>query len=289
MNFSQRIGKVDPSKKMQLESLDDDLINGLWNSVKIHVLDELVKTTSHYGGVTEYKSFAKELWIKFYKKPIDTIPSGHYDIEDIIRSKFYNSTWHGVYDFIEFIAGLEHDNIRFENDEFIEFCNENLEKENAGYRFINGLISPITNNTEIKEISEAINICEQFSALRGANIHLKKSLEKFSDKANPDYRNSVKESISAVESVAKLISGNKNDSLAGALDKIKGKTKIHPALERAFKQIYGYTSDGDGIRHAIKDEDNCDFEEAKFMLVSCSAFVNYLISKAEKNGINIKE
>lgn len=37
----------------------------------------------------------------------------------------------------------------------------------------------------------------------------------------------------------------------------------------------------DGIRHAILEEPNVGFHEAKFMLVACSAFVNFLISKAE--------
>ncbi|MGQ9708742.1 MAG: AbiJ-NTD4 domain-containing protein, partial [bacterium] len=35
------------------------------------------------------------------------------------------------------------------------------------------------------------------------------------------------------------------------------------------------------------DEPNLSFEDAKFMLVSCSAFINYLITKAAKAGIKI--
>jgi len=35
------------------------------------------------------------------------------------------------------------------------------------------------------------------------------------------------------------------------------------------------------------DEPNLDIEDAKFMLVSCSAFVNYLVVKAQKAGIAI--
>ncbi len=57
---------------------------------------------------------------------------------------------------------------------------------------------------------------------------------------------------------------------------------MHPALNRAFSNLYGYTSGGDGIRHALLDEPNLDFEDAKFMIVSCSGFINYLISKASK-------
>jgi len=163
-----------------------------------------------------------------------------------------------------------------------------FEREFAGYRFIDGEIVPITNKSEIKEIEESLFVTQDFTSLKSCNTHLKSSLSKLSDRLNPDYRNSIKESISAVESISKIISNNSKDSLGGALDKIKGKLKIHSALERGFKQIYGYTSDTDGIRHALIEDNNCDFEDAKFMLVSCSAFINYLIIKANKAGIILK-
>lgn len=62
---------------------------------------------------------------------------------------------------------------------------------------------------------------------------------------------------------------------------------VHPALRGAFQKLYGYTSDADGIRYALLEESNLDFEDAKFMLVSCSAFVNYLKAKAAKAGLNL--
>ncbi len=40
-------------------------------------------------------------------------------------------------------------------------------------------------------------------------------------------------------------------------------------------KLYGYSSDEDGIRHAILEEKEIGFDEAKFMLVACSGFVNY--------------
>ena len=108
-----------------------------------------------------------------------------------------------------------------------------------------------------------------------------------SDKTNPDYRNSIKESISAVESVAKVISGNKKDELGTALAILKDKANLNGGLIAGFKSIYGWTSNSDGIRHGLMDESNCDFDDAKYMLVSCSAFINYLISKSQKTGILI--
>ena len=64
---------------------------------------------------------------------------------------------------------------------------------------------------------------------------------------------------------------------------------IHGALKAAFVKLYGYTSDADGIRHAILDEPNVDFDEAKYMVVVCSAFVNYLASKANTAKLSLHE
>ena len=55
---------------------------------------------------------------------------------------------------------------------------------------------------------------------------------------------------------------------------------IHPAFEQALLKLYGYTSDAKGIRHALSENDDKIFySEAKFMLVSCSAFINFLMTK----------
>lgn len=54
--------------------------------------------------------------------------------------------------------------------------------------------------------------------------------------------------------------------------------EIHGALKEAFKKLYGYAGDGKGIRHAGDlGGPESTFAEAQFMLVSCSAFINYLM------------
>ena len=220
---------------------------------------------------------------------MDTVPENYFQANNNLRDFFFSCEWYQVYNLIEFITGLEDDEklgaIDWEN--LHEGFNYILEREFAGYRFVNKILSPITNTSEIKELEESLSLSGSFTALKSCNTHLKTALIKLSDRLNPDYRNSIKESISAVESVAKVISGNAKDSLGGALDKVKGKLKIHSALERGFKQIYGYTSDSDGIRHAMTEESTCDFEDAKYMLISCSAFINYLIAKANKADVQL--
>jgi hypothetical protein len=110
-----------------------------------------------------------------------------------------------------------------------------------------------------------------------------------SDREDPDYRNSIKESISAVESACQTITGERKATLGDALNRIETHMHLHGALKSGFKKLYGYTSDEDGIRHAILDEKDISFSDAKYMLVSCSSFTNYLIGKVAELGIQIPE
>ena len=133
----------------------------------------------------------------------------------------------------------------------------------------------ITSNEEIQSIECAIAEATPYG---GVKEHLKRALEHHSDKQNPDYRNSIKESISAVESLAKQVSGNEKATLGAILKKLEKEEKMHPALKSAFSNLYGYTNDADGIRHALLNEEgSLTKTDAKFMLVCCSAFINYVI------------
>lgn len=106
-----------------------------------------------------------------------------------------------------------------------------------------------------------------------------------SQKPKPDYRSSIKEAISAVESLVKQITGEEGAGLDKALAKLEAKVKFHKAFKPGLLSFYGYTSDEHGIRHAILGEPNVGFYEAIFMLVSCSALVNFLIAKADSCGL----
>jgi len=196
-----------------------------------------------------------------------------------VREYFFNCKWFEVYDFIEFIANACPDELDYINPSFMEICNSVLERELSGYRFVGGKITQITSEEEIVEIEEAL---EATKSLKPVNNHLKRALDLLADRKSPDYRNSIKESISAVEAICILITGNTKATLGQALKKIEKKVKLHPALKSAFSSLYGYSSEAEGIRHALLDQPNLDFEDAKFMLVSCSAFINYLVSKSSK-------
>ena len=159
--------------------------------------------------------------------------------------------------------------------------NDLFEKEYVGYRFLGDLISPISDKIEMETITKTLE--NPFSSVRE---HISKANHLLSDRITPDYENSIKESISAVEAMCQKILGarGKGASLGDMLKKLEGNgIEIHAALKTAFHSLFGYTSDAKGIRHAGNlGGPSSTFEEAKFMLVSCSAFINYLM------GVNAK-
>lgn len=298
MKFSERMGHSAPRCEIQIENIDQKLRAALWNCFYVHFLDSFKGPTqtdmilqtleSHrphrHHALGNLQALFRALWSTLRKLPIDSLPNDYESAVSEIRSWFFSSQWFEVYDFIEFIAKSDSSS---RQSEFIAFCNAEMEKELSGYRFVGSQIAPIIDQTEISEIEDAIETASKHD-LEGVRLHITNALEKLSDRDNPDYRNSIKESISAVESVAQIISKSPNASLGDALKAIEAEIQLHPALKKGFLSIYGYTSDADGIRHALLDTPKCAFEDAKYMLVSCSAFVNYLLMKAVKAGIDLE-
>lgn len=187
------------------------------------------------------------------------------------------SEWYEVYDFIDIHISLLSGAKQAER---IGQYNKLLEEEKAAYRIIDKSVVPITDKIEIAAIEKAV--ASKYESVR---IHLQKALELYADMKSPDYENSIKESISAVESMCCIITGEKGKqaTLGNTIKKLEEHSvHIHRAMKSAFSSLYGYTSDEDGIRHGSIDFTNAPAEDAKFMLVSCSAFVNYLMEKQEK-------
>ena len=280
MRFSERHGHKTVRDTFQLERMDDPLRNGIWNGLQLCYWSDF----DEYESLRESEvlTYVVRLWLHFFKRRVDERPTEWRQAKSEIKDYFFSAEWSGVYDFLEFtLANYVLDSYRSDTKEqLVEFCNSILEREMAGYRLVNDLVTPITSNAEAEAIEEAI----QDSADRATiGEHLNRALQLLSDRDNPDYRNSIKESISAVESACRAHAGDDAESLNLSLQSLSEKWDVHPAFRQGIEKLYGWTSDEDGIRHALMDRNDVAFEEAKFMLVACSGFVNYLRGMAAKS------
>jgi len=262
--------------------MDIRLINGIWNSIITDFFGAISDHSGSFGGNSNRSKICNTIWIDFFGERADEVPSysngnvNSQGVIDRIAKWYFESVWYEKYDFVEFLSQLELNGL---HTSFIKYCNDILRKEMSGYRIIGGKIVQITSEEEFVEIENALDISSKWEPV---NVHLKSAIGFLSNRENADFRNSIKESISAVESLCIIITGDKDASLGKALAIIEKKFDIHKALKSAFMAIYGYTSDSGGIRHALLEDDiEVTLEDAKFMLVTCSAFINYLKVKIE--------
>jgi len=270
MKFSQQIGITPVETTLQTQGIDDALRNSLWNVLDLYIWsrERFVYSQSGTPGIME---FSRSLWFHYFKKPVDSRPDRGYEILEVIRKYYFGCNWYEVYDFIEHILLMQR------NSYLNNAINSILELELSGYRFIESAFVPVTDEIEVEAVQKAL----AKGPFSGVQAHLQQALQHLSRRENPDYRNSIKESISAVESMAREITGDPKATLGNALSILEKGNHLHPALKKGFSAIYGYTSDEGGIRHAMLDEPQITVTDAKFFLVSCSTFINYLKAKIE--------
>lgn len=274
MNFSERQGLKPVRQVLQTDSMEAELRNRLWNVFG----EQCVYWEPGYGlGHTknvDIRRFCGSLWHDYFRRPVDTVPNViEYAIKEI-RQYFFNCQWNEVYDFIEFAA--KHSVYSSPASAMAGF-NNILESELSAYRFVAGTLVPISSEQEKLSIERAVT--QTSDSFSNASQHLRQSLALLARKPIPDYRNSIKESISAVEAICAVITGDPKATLGEALKVIGAQAPLHGALRSAFDKLYGYTSDAQGIRHALMEEAKLEQEDAVFMLVACSAFVSYVIAK----------
>lgn len=274
--FSQRVGLKPLQKAIQRESLDEELRNGLWNAVYERTLYNHDYSTGIHGYS---RNLMNALWTLHFRKTIDTLPD-HHRATQFCRDYFFKCEWNEALDFIEFIGK----NSNSFSQRFREMCNIYMERESSAYRFVGNEVTEITSAHEIKSIEDAIGTSPRLAA-----EHLNTALRLLSDRQAPDYRNSIKESVSAIECICRLAASNDKATLGQALKTVSKKAPLHGAFESSLNALYGYTSDAAGIRHSLMEEASLTYSDAKFMLVASSGFVSYLIAKCAENGISLKK
>lgn len=263
MSFSQRMGFESGREAIQLNSIDSVLRMALYNSLQ----GVFVAVWYFDGSLGKGFRAGRTAWTDFWHRPADEFSDSPYNFIPDLKNFILAGHWNRVYDYIEFI--LTRTDLPLNPDDI----NRILEREMSGYRLRGKMFVPISDVTELAAIDQALGSADRF---RGARQHVSTALKSLSQKPNPDFRNAITEAISAVESAARVVAGKHKATLGDALKVLEKEGRVHPALKDAWLKIYGYSSDEHGLRHAMTEDPNIDFRTAKYMVVSCAAFVNLL-------------
>lgn len=283
MKFSDRYGYTTPRSSLIVEDMPTEVANSICSTLDA-LEQKIEKITQHdrsyYSNNLSYGMIEKEVWTKFLGK-YSGDQRFHYAVADPVSVPYFRSAtipWYEKLNLLEFIINYLYKYAEVHNDysrlveSFVFQLNNEFGRLFYGYRVLDGIVTPISDKIEIDAIEEAI-----LDNSNNVRRHIGAALSHYAKRPEPDYRNSIKESISAVECICREITGE--STLDRAIPKLKAKgVVIHPQFEEGLKKMYYYTNDQrTGIRHALLDDSYVpSIAEAKYMLVSCSAFVNYI-------------
>lgn len=283
-SFAERMGRRAVRTLVQSDDLDVETRTELWNVLVIlRSVFRQVDIETYNQDETESQTL-DAVWAWEFKQPRDE-RRGYEQVWGRIKKTVLEAEWFDVLDLLEAIVRyLDRYQTHTTADtwsELLKVYNDRFEHYLVGYRFIGTELTPVDSSAEADAIAGALEATDEIAGARHA---LNRAVELLADRQTPDYPNSIKESISAVEAVVRRITGE--GTLGAGLNKVEAAgLVIHPALKGAWSKMYGYASDGHGIRHGSIEAANADQALAKYMLVTCSAFVSYLIEEGRKTSL----
>lgn len=288
--FSHRHNLVETQPIIMRNAISQEVINAIGTCYDMLCRKlKAVHNNSHYPHLDNFlqEDIERELWIHFANRRLSDFDSGgryHLIFNELLMMP--KMPWNLILDLAEYVCkwvNVNNDKYSYLKDLLKEFegnLNNEFDRLDYGYRVVNHCIVDITSDEEMAAISEALE-----NSKDNVSEHLQRAVMHYSARPNPDVRNSIKESISAVEAVCRELTGE--TTLGKALKHLEDNgVIIHKMLKEGFTKFYVYTNDADsGIRHALMDDEGTytpSKDEAYYMLVASSTFVNYLRRKVAK-------
>ena len=270
--FSQRTGLEPIPLQLKLGEVSAELRRLLFYYISLEIDRESYAPYSSAVFNEKWRRVAMDLHVLFFKQPADKFDHGAYENEKRLNDFIQRANIGGLFNLVEFF-------VRHRG------CSDELKRELAGafvtagaaYRvFDNKYIAAIGTEEQAAAFERAIAEAEA----KNANAARKQLIAAGVALRNSDWAGSLRESIHAVEAMAvRLAPGT--DTLGAALKVLEQRGHLHGGLKAAFGSLYGYSSDEEGVRHALVfgDEAQVDEADALFMLGACASFVSYLLAR----------
>lgn len=275
VTFEQAEGRAPLPSQLRIGEVSPMLRSLLWKLVYDHMCDDSASFDDWLGDL--WTVILTDLHVWHEHRPVDEFDNRLSSHVSALKKRMFQGDYVAVLGFFQFVIrhpGCSHN--------FKDKIAATLRIARAAYSLVDDTIVPFASDEERQTVERAFGDLHG-SEFNGARTHLAKAAEELT---GGQYADSVRESVHAVESTARLLVPTAR-SLGVALAKLEAAGQIHGSLKAGFNSIYGFTSDEQGIRHALLDAPaaSVDEHDALFMLGACAAFVSYLIGKARIAGL----
>ena len=272
LSFSQAQGYEEIPGPLKLEQLPPEARTRIWNCFYSH-MQECVRGL-YLSGIWE--KIVREVHERLDGRPLDEWSADFRAVSSGLRQRIEADRFNRVFDLVQFVLRCPPC-----PPDFITMMKWTFAECGLAYAIDDGpppTIVPTASHEEGQALVDAIGTLRD-AGLDGCASHLREAAERINEN---DWAGAVRESLHAVESVARRLDPGASRGLGPALKSIeKQGGTLHPALVDAFGKLYGYASDEQGVRHALLDrtDSRVDRDLAVFMLGACASFASYLQRK----------
>jgi len=265
--FSQREGFSPLPAQLKLGEVSNEFRRLIDYYVGLEV--ERVTFSGNIRG--EWVRVAQDFHVHFCKRNANEFHSRASMLRVEVESITEKARFEVLFDFVEFF--LRHPRC---SDELREDLASAFKTARAAYRVVDNQVVAIGTDEQAAAYEAAVQATEDTGA-KAARQHL---VAAGSALRHDDWAGSIRESIHAVEAMVRMIAPDEK-TLGPALSELEKRGHLHAGLKKAFTVLYGYSSDEEGVRHALVFNENPKVDEADalFMLGACASFVSYLIAR----------
>ena len=275
LSFSQAQGYEELPRRLEVGALPESARVHIWNEFYAHMAKRYRNRLDK-----DWEKILRETHLWHDNRPLNEWDGRFEDACDLVQSRIFGEQFNRVFDFVQFVMR------RTECPKsFVESMSRVFELCGLAYTITTeGVPTIIPAVTEAEGAAIVGSLNELRSAELGGSVtHLEKSAHFLNEE---DWAGSVRESIHAVESVARQVVPENADTLSQALNSSSWGATLHPHFVEALKKLYWYASDEQGVRHALleREEASVGKDEAIFMLGACASFASYLWRKHKASG-----
>jgi len=245
--------------------MDHRLKNGLWNVFYEHwPYDEGVRA----GIWTDWAELTLDDFDR--KERLGGADPNHHIVLSTLKKIYWGipeDEHYRIYELVEVVCGILEASRR---REFAADINTVLAENLSVYRLAKCRLERTMSDLEHGSVKKASEISAK------SREHVEKAIKHMSP-TSPDYEASISESIKLVEHTAQGL-GGKGNGLNSMVDGLSEGLALHPAMTGQLSQLYKFANRTS--RHSVAGEYKPDSNDAKAVLVWCSAMANYLTDKA---------
>ena len=185
--------------------------------------------------------------------------------------------WWQFYDICEVLwQGLEYN--KREKNSLSEEINTLLREEHLGFELRDGKVEKIGSGFIDARVEEARYLLKE-PEFKGADEHFEKALKALNTRPNPDVENCVKDAVSAIESVGRIIVNDEKAMLSDIIKKMARSGLIPRPLDEAIQKVYAYRGNQPGVAHGLVGTSKVTINDAEFVLAMSAAIIIYLVKK----------